>query len=615
MIDDSRLFPDGRRDTVLSVLQALRHPSRNTDPFQPAAGTGDGPAFAADLACPSCTSIETRRPRWSPSCGDRWPRRAGPTSTRPTSSGDWRSAAGIDIAFEAVLIGPSLTARELEVHAGDDNWGVEFRAHVFLRRVPKLDVLGEIRPLPTDGRFFEPGGVRFPVPSYDTTEDLVEAMVGQGVLTGPPEAGPRAGRGGRRVLRAPPAAPVQRRGRAGPQAGRTAAAGPPGVRAAPGRALSGRGGVRSRVRRPGPHDPIFPTDRRSHPGQHPGRGGRRVRQPPGEEVMAGIFNPGIGLGRQAGDMTTSTRSTLQTPSAPQVAIDELRRRLDSTRWPEVMDESVAVHGIAVATVRRLAEHWRTGFDWRAVEAELDRLGQMVLTTPDGRRLHAIHAKSPSATGVPLLLIHGWPDSLLRFTKLIPLLTAAGHDVVAPAIPGFGFSDQPSGEMSPALVAEDFAWLMGELGYTRYAAHGGDWGSAIATALTEAHPEAVVALHLTDVPWDKTFSIDRRQPAQPNRPSSTQPSPGRSCRPTCWRTPGTPTPSRWRSATHRSACWHGSPRCTRSGARTRSPTTTSWPWSACCGSPTRCGPRSGSTRSRRRPGTTSVAATGRHRRRR
>jgi pimeloyl-ACP methyl ester carboxylesterase len=111
--------------------------------------------------------------------------------------------------------------------------------------------------------------------------------------------------------------------------------------------------------------------------------------------------------------------------------------------------------------------------------------------------------------VPILLVHGWPDSVLRFTKLIPLLTAAGHDVVAPSIPGFGFSDQPRGEISPALVAEDFAWLMGELGYTRYAAHGGDWGSAIATALTGAQPEAVVALHLTDVPWDKTFSVDRQ----------------------------------------------------------------------------------------------------------
>ena len=128
-------------------------------------------------------------------------------STSPLVSVVWRSQAeedgsyvdaaneywglafgtGREAPFEAVLIGPSLTTRELEVRAGDDNWGVDFRAHVFLHRVPKLDVLGEMRQLPTDGRFFELGGVRFPVPSYDTMEDLVAAMVGQGVLTASPE--------------------------------------------------------------------------------------------------------------------------------------------------------------------------------------------------------------------------------------------------------------------------------------------------------------------------------------------------------------------------------------------------------------------------------------------
>jgi pimeloyl-ACP methyl ester carboxylesterase len=226
--------------------------------------------------------------------------------------------------------------------------------------------------------------------------------------------------------------------------------------------------------------------------------------------MAEIFKRGIRLGGEAGSMTTTTPALINTPPVPQAAIEELRRRLDVARWPDVIDESAAVHGISVATVRRLAEHWKSDFDWRAVEAQLDRLGQVIVVRPDGRRLHAIHAKSPSGTGVPILLVHGWPDSLLRFTQLIPLLTAAGHDVVAPAIPGFGFSEQPRGEMSPTLVAEDFACLMAELGYPRYAAHGGDWGSAIATALAGAHPEAVVALHLTDVPWDKTFSVDREQ---------------------------------------------------------------------------------------------------------
>ena len=207
-------------------------------------------------------------------------------------------------------------------------------------------------------------------------------------------------------------------------------------------------------------------------------------------------------------MTTQTLT--ETTSVPPGEIDELRQRLDQTRWPATRDESASVAGISVAAVRRLAERWRTGFDWRAVEAALDDLGQLVTTTPDGRRLWAVHARSAAPTGVPVLLVHGWPDSPLRFTRLIPLLTAAGHDVVAPAIPGFGFSEQPSGEMSRELAAEDFHRLMGELGHDRYAVHGGDWGSAVATTLAETHPEAVVALHLTDVPFDKVFLVDRAQ---------------------------------------------------------------------------------------------------------
>ena len=110
-------------------------------------------------------------------------------------------------------------------------------------------------------------------------------------------------------------------------------------------------------------------------------------------------------------------------------------------------------------------------------------------------------------GTSTLLIHGWPDSPLRFVALIPRLVDAGHTVVAPSIPGAGFSDEPEGQMSRELVAEDFHALMLELGYQRYAVHGGDWGAAIATTLASSHPEAVIALHLTDAPFDLTFTID------------------------------------------------------------------------------------------------------------
>lgn len=220
------------------------------------------------------------------------------------------------------------------------------------------------------------------------------------------------------------------------------------------------------------------------------------------------------------DDSTTASATTAIPGAsltiPQATLDELYRRVDGVRWPEPVDESVLVPGLSPARVRRLAERWRTEFDWRRVEADLDALGQRTVTLPDGRRLHTLHARSSTPTGTPILLVHGWPDAVLRFTRLIPLLTAAGHDVVAPSIPGFGFSDQPVGEMSTALVAADVARLMAELGYSRYAAHGGDWGSAVATALAERQPDDVVALHLTDVPWDKTFSVDREQASEPER---------------------------------------------------------------------------------------------------
>lgn len=192
------------------------------------------------------------------------------------------------------------------------------------------------------------------------------------------------------------------------------------------------------------------------------------------------------------------------PAIPQEAIDDLHRRLDQVRWPQPA-AGAAVPGFNVQRLRPLVEHWRHGFDWRRVEARLEALGQLCSTTGDGRRLHAVHARGGER--VPVLLVHGWPDSPLRFLELIPLLTAAGHDVVAPAIPGFGLSEQPQGEMSRELVSQDFHALMTGLGYQRYAVHGGDFGSAIASCLAGLHPEAVVALHLTDVPFDLAYTID------------------------------------------------------------------------------------------------------------
>lgn len=194
----------------------------------------------------------------------------------------------------------------------------------------------------------------------------------------------------------------------------------------------------------------------------------------------------------------------ETPTIGQERIKELHRRLDQVSWPR-RAAGAAVPGFDTERLRPLAQLWRHSFDWRTVEARLEALGQLTTTTSAGRRLHAVHARGGERIAV--LLIHGWPDSPLRFVDLVPRLTDAGHDVVAPAIPGFGWSEEPDREISRELVAEDFHTLMTELGYHQYAVHGGDWGSAIATTLAGLHPEAVVALHLTDVPFDLAFTID------------------------------------------------------------------------------------------------------------
>jgi len=127
-------------------------------------------------------------------------------------------------------------------------------------------------------------------------------------------------------------------------------------------------------------------------------------------------------------------------------------------------------------------------------------------------MHFIHERGQGANRIPILLLHGWPDSFVRFLKLIPLLTATGpsgisFDVVVPSMPGFGFSDKPAKPgMNTAVIAELYGGLMRQLGYTSYMVHGSDWGASIAEQLAIAFPEAVLGLHLTEVPWRHLFSV-------------------------------------------------------------------------------------------------------------
>ncbi len=199
------------------------------------------------------------------------------------------------------------------------------------------------------------------------------------------------------------------------------------------------------------------------------------------------------------------------PTYPRIAddvLDALTARIREVRLPRLTPATAAAPGPGRSRQEALLQYWREQFDWRSWEDRIEQLGYRETTAADGRRLALLHSRAAASTGLPVLLIHGWPDSPLRFVELTPRLNAAGHDIVAPAIPGFWNSEEPEGEISRELVAADFHALMLELGYSRYAVHAGDWGAPVAQTLALQHPEAVVALHLTDVPFDLGYAVDK-----------------------------------------------------------------------------------------------------------
>ncbi len=194
---------------------------------------------------------------------------------------------------------------------------------------------------------------------------------------------------------------------------------------------------------------------------------------------------------------------------PQLTLDDLNERLERARWPDEIEEAGWDYGTNAAYLRELTHYWQHDYDWRKHEADLNVFNHFRAEI-DGLGLHFIHEKGKGAKPLPLLLTHGWPDSFWRFHKLIPLLTDPESyggqaedtfDVVVPRIPGFGFSDKPTRrDMTNVKVAELFAALMTELGYERYAAHGGDWGRGITASLGATQAASVVGIHLTDVPY-------------------------------------------------------------------------------------------------------------------
>ncbi|MDR6907819.1 pimeloyl-ACP methyl ester carboxylesterase [Agromyces sp. 3263] len=182
---------------------------------------------------------------------------------------------------------------------------------------------------------------------------------------------------------------------------------------------------------------------------------------------------------------------------------DLHSRLERTRWPAALTEGWE-RGTPVPYARRLADHWRTGYDWRDAEARLNRLPQFVVEV-DGQPIHGLHVRSADDAAVPLLLVHGYPSSFVEFARIAPVLAerpdvtggvgpAPAFHVVAPSIPGFGFSTPLTGHgWDIARTARAFDELMLALGYDRYAVFGEDVGAGIAEQLCLDAGEHVLGL--------------------------------------------------------------------------------------------------------------------------
>lgn len=178
-------------------------------------------------------------------------------------------------------------------------------------------------------------------------------------------------------------------------------------------------------------------------------------------------------------------------AVPDEVLEDLRRRLSQTRWPEAECVDDWSQGIPLAYTRDLAQYWAEGYDWRAREAALNRFDQYI-TEIDGLDLHFIHQRSPHADALPLLITHGWPGSISEFAKIIePLTDPTSHGgraedafhVVCPSLPGYGFSGKPTGTgWGVERIARAWDELMVRLGYDRYGAQGGDWGAAVTTQI-------------------------------------------------------------------------------------------------------------------------------------
>ena len=220
--------------------------------------------------------------------------------------------------------------------------------------------------------------------------------------------------------------------------------------------------------------------------------------------LLAFASPGHAQARTAHQSPEDSSIRPFTVQVPQAELDELRRRIAATQWPDQETVNDGSQGPQLTKFQETMRYWGTKYDWRKVEAQLNAL-PMFVTEIDGVDIHFIHVRSKHENALPLLVTHGWPGSVIEQLKIIdPLTNPTAHGgnasdafhLVIPSMPGYGFSGKPKGTgWNPDRIARAWAELMRRAGYTRYVAQGGDWGSPVSSAMARQAPAGLLGIHI------------------------------------------------------------------------------------------------------------------------